>query len=73
MAFAFLLLSHTPLAIRVSRPIAVSMLFVPGFALGRRAGYRKPLYTGLAAAVPGVALIATVIALGGWRMTKAHV
>ncbi|CAG4893652.1 VIT1/CCC1 transporter family protein [Paraburkholderia gardini] len=61
----FLILSSTPLAMRVSRVIAISMLFVLGFALGRHAGYRSPLYTGFAMAALGVALIAMVIALGG--------
>lgn len=65
VALPFLLLTNTRLAMHVSRAIAVSMLFVLGFALGRYAGYQKPLYTGLAMAVLGVALIATVIALGG--------
>jgi VIT1/CCC1 family predicted Fe2+/Mn2+ transporter len=61
----FLLLRSTPLALLSSRVIAIGMLFILGFALGRYAGYRVPLYTGLAMAALGVALIAAVIALGG--------
>lgn len=61
----FLVLSSTPFALLSSRVIAVSMLFILGFSLGRHAGYRVPLYAGLAMAALGVALIAAVIALGG--------
>lgn len=61
----FLLMSNTRMAIQVSRVIAVGMLFVLGVALGRYAGYLRPLRTGLAMAVLGVALIVMVMALGG--------
>jgi VIT1/CCC1 family predicted Fe2+/Mn2+ transporter len=61
----FLLMSNTRTAMHVSRAIAIGMLFVLGVALGRYAEYLKPLRTGLAMAVLGVALIAMVMALGG--------
>jgi VIT1/CCC1 family predicted Fe2+/Mn2+ transporter len=65
VALPFLILNSTALAMLVSRAIAIGMLFVLGFALGRYAGYRHPLHTGLAMAALGVALIVAVIALGG--------
>jgi len=61
VALPFLIMSDTRLAMQVSRVITLVMLCVLGFALGRYAGYRKPIYTGLAMA----ALIAMVKALGG--------
>ena len=65
VALPFLMLSDTRLAMQISRVISVSMLFILGFALGRYAGYLKPLHTGLAMAALGIALIAMVKALGG--------
>ncbi|MGF6605058.1 VIT1/CCC1 family predicted Fe2+/Mn2+ transporter [Paraburkholderia sp. GAS448] len=65
VALPFLMMSDTRLAMQVSRVIAVGMLFTLGFALGRYAGYLKPVYTGLAMAALGVALILMVKALGG--------
>jgi VIT1/CCC1 family predicted Fe2+/Mn2+ transporter len=61
----FLLMSNTRTAMHVSRAIAIGMLFVLGVALGRYAKYLKPLRTGLAMAVLGVALVTMVMALGG--------
>jgi VIT1/CCC1 family predicted Fe2+/Mn2+ transporter len=60
VALPFLLMSDTRLAMQVSRVIAVGMLFILGFALGRYAGYLKPVYAGFAMAALGVALIAMV-------------
>jgi VIT1/CCC1 family predicted Fe2+/Mn2+ transporter len=65
VALPFLILRSAWLAMLVSRVIAISMLFILGFALGRYAGYRHPQHTGLAMAALGVVLIAAVIALGG--------
>jgi VIT1/CCC1 family predicted Fe2+/Mn2+ transporter len=61
----FLLLTDVKAAMNASRAITVGMLFVLGVALGRYAGYLKPLRTGLGMAVLGIALIAAVKALGG--------
>ncbi len=61
----FLLTSNLAFALEVSRAITLAMLFVAGFALGRYAGYAKPLRTGLWMAVFGAALILAVMALGG--------
>ena len=52
-------------ALHASQAIAVVMLFLAGLALGRYAGYARPVLPGLAMAVFGVVLIAAVKALGG--------
>ena len=61
----FFVVADARSALRTSQAIAVVMLFVAGFTLGRHAGYRQPLATGFAMAVIGVAVIAAVMALGG--------
>ncbi len=61
----FLLTDDAATAMHWSQAITLGMLFVAGFALGRHAGYSKPLRTGLAMAVFGAVLIAAVKALGG--------
>jgi len=61
----FMLLANLATAMRASQGVALAMLFVTGVALGRHAGYRHPVRTGLWAALLGVALITAVVALGG--------
>ena len=61
----FMLASDVAQAMRLSRAITLAMLFVAGFALGRRAGYARPLATGVLMAVFGALLITVVNALGG--------
>jgi VIT1/CCC1 family predicted Fe2+/Mn2+ transporter len=61
----FVIFDDATRAFRYSQGITVVMLFGAGVSLGRHAGYPKPLHTGLAMAVFGVALIAAVKALGG--------
>jgi hypothetical protein len=61
----FLLVSNAALALRVSHAITLGMLMLAGFALGRHAGYAKPLRTGVFMAVFGAVLIGAVKALGG--------
>ena len=61
----FLLTDDAATAMHWSQAITLGMLFVAGFALGRYAGYAKPLRPGLAMAVFGALLIAVVKALGG--------
>lgn len=61
----FLLIGDPIRAMHASRAVTVVMLFFAGFALGRSAGHAKPLRTGLAMAVLGVALIVVVMKLGG--------
>jgi VIT1/CCC1 family predicted Fe2+/Mn2+ transporter len=61
----FFLVSEALPALRWSQAIAVVMLFTAGIALGRYAGHRSPLRTGLAMAAIGGLVIAAVKALGG--------
>ena len=61
----FMLTSDAAVAMNWSRAITLIMLFLAGFTLGRHAGYRLPLVSGLLMASMGAALIAAVKALGG--------
>ncbi|MGA8051869.1 MAG: hypothetical protein WCA09_16940 [Burkholderiales bacterium] len=61
----FLLTQDAALAMRWSRAIAVGMLFLAGFALGRHAGHAHPVRTGTAMAALGTVLVLVVMALGG--------
>src|SRR5258705_9924848 len=61
----FVLMGDVAQAMRVSQAIALAMLFLAGFTLGRYAEHAKPLRTGFMMAVFGAALIAAVKALGG--------
>ena len=61
----FVLTSDVAQAMRVSQAITLVLLFLAGFALGRYAGYAKPLLTGFMSALFGALLIAAVKALGG--------
>lgn len=65
VALPFVILDDAALAMHVSQGVAVVMLFGAGFVLGRHAGHRRPMITGSAMALLGVALIASVKALGG--------
>ena len=60
----FILIGDTRLALRLSNAVAIGMLFVCGYALGRCAGFR-PWATGLLMVAVGVALVGVAIALGG--------
>jgi VIT family len=60
----FILISEPRLALRTSTAIAVAMLFVTGYALGRYAG-RRPLLSGIVMAILGSALAGFAIAVGG--------
>ena len=61
----FMLLTNPATAMRASQGVSLAMLFITGVALGRHAGYRHPVRTGLWMALLGVALITAVVALGG--------
>jgi len=61
----FLLAKDAATAMRVSQGVTLGMLFLAGYALGRYAGYAKPLRPGLGMAVFGAVLIGIVKALGG--------
>jgi len=60
----FLLTTNAVRALRISNGIAVAMLFLNGYALGRYAGYR-PWRMGLWMAFIGASLVALTIVLGG--------
>jgi hypothetical protein len=60
----FLLFEDTRLALRVSNAVAIAMLFLCGFMLGRYAGFR-PVPTGLFLVAFGSVQVAVAIALGG--------
>jgi VIT1/CCC1 family predicted Fe2+/Mn2+ transporter len=64
VAVPFLLVSDTRLALRFSNAIAVAMLFLCGFALGRRIGL-SPWTVGGSMVGVGVALVGVAIVLGG--------
>jgi hypothetical protein len=65
VALPFIVTNDAATAIRASHAITLVMLFLAGLALGRHAGYAKPILTGLVMAVFGVVLIGAVKALGG--------
>lgn len=60
----FVLIGDAKLALRASNAVAIAMLFLCGFALGRFAGFR-PIVTGLSMVAVGSALVGVAIALGG--------
>ena len=61
----FMLTNDSAIAMRASQLIALAMLFVAGFVLGRYAGHLRPVLTGVYMALLGFALMAAVRALGG--------
>ena len=60
----FLFIAEPVRALRTSNAIAVTMLFLIGYSLGRYAGHR-PWLMGISMLGVGVALVAATIALGG--------
>jgi len=60
----FILVGDARLALRLSNAVAIGMLFVCGYALGRCAGFR-PWATGLLMVAVGLVLVGVAIALGG--------
>ena len=60
----FLLFGEARLALRVSNAVAIALLFLCGFMLGRYAGFR-PMSMGLFVVALGGAMVAVAIALGG--------
>jgi VIT1/CCC1 family predicted Fe2+/Mn2+ transporter len=62
LPFAFLSRAH--FALRLSNGVAIAMLFLAGFSLGRYAGL-SPLRTGLVMVAVGAVLVGITIALGG--------
>jgi VIT1/CCC1 family predicted Fe2+/Mn2+ transporter len=60
----FILIGDPKLALRVSNAVAVTMLFLCGYAFGRCAGL-QPWAIGLSMVAVGGGLVAMTIALGG--------
>ena len=60
----FLLVHDATRALRFSNAIAVTMLFLCGYSVGRMTGYHR-WATGLAMVVLGATLVAMTMALGG--------
>jgi len=60
----FVVMSDAMKALRVSNGIAIALLFVAGYSLGKYSGH-SPWRTGLAMVGVGVVLVAITIALGG--------
>jgi len=60
----FLIFTPLHLAMRVSNGVAIVMLYVAGYSLGRHAGM-SPARTGLVMVAIGVVLVLVTIALGG--------
>jgi hypothetical protein len=60
----FLFIGETRLALRVSNGVAGALLFLSGYAFGKRAGL-LPWVSGLAMVVVGSLLVGLTIALGG--------
>jgi hypothetical protein len=60
----FIVMHDAVTALRVSNAIAISMLFMLGYALGRSAG-RRPVLVGVSMVVLGAVLVALTMALGG--------
>lgn len=51
------------MALAISNAVAIAMLFLTGYTLGREAG--RPFRVGLSMVMLGVALVAVATALGG--------
>jgi len=64
VALPFLFVDDARHALRLSNAVAIAMLFVAGWMLGRLAGSR-PLRSALSMVVIGIVLVAITIALGG--------
>jgi VIT family len=60
----FLIFAEVHVALRVSNLIAIVMMFLLGYRLGRYAGYHS-LRTGFAFVLLGLTLVAITIAIGG--------
>jgi VIT1/CCC1 family predicted Fe2+/Mn2+ transporter len=60
----FVFMQDAMIALRISNLVAVSMMFLAGYGVGRLAGFR-PWVSGIAMVVLGAALVGLTIALGG--------
>lgn len=64
VALPFIFISNTALALRFSNAIALLILFVGGFSVGKYAGFR-PAVSGIGILLLGIILVGLTIALGG--------
>jgi VIT1/CCC1 family predicted Fe2+/Mn2+ transporter len=63
-AIPFIFIDDYAVAIRVSNAVAMLLLFLTGYKLGKSSGY-NPLVMGLVFGLTGAVLVALTIALGG--------
>ena len=64
VALPFIFINNTALALRLSNGIALLILFIGGFSVGKYAGFR-PAVSGVAILLLGIVLVGLTIALGG--------
>lgn len=64
VALPFIFINNTALALRLSNGIALLILFVGGFSVGKYSGFR-PAVSGIGILLLGVILVGLTIALGG--------
>ena len=64
VALPFIFINNTALALRLSNGIALLILFIGGFSVGRYAGF-KPALVGIGILLLGMVLVGLTIALGG--------
>jgi hypothetical protein len=64
VALPFIFINDTALALRLSNGIALLILFIGGYVVGKYAGFR-PVLSGLAILLLGIILVAITMALGG--------
>jgi VIT1/CCC1 family predicted Fe2+/Mn2+ transporter len=64
VALPFIFINNTALALRLSNGIALLILFVGGFSVGKYSGFR-PVVSGIAILLLGIILVAITMALGG--------
>ena len=64
VAIPFIFMQNAAPALRISNAIAIVMLFLLGYAFGRRAG-RNPWVIGISMVILGAGLVALTKSLGG--------
>jgi hypothetical protein len=64
VALPFIFINNTSLALRLSNGIALLILFIGGFSVGKYAGFR-PAVSGIAVLLLGIILVGITMALGG--------
>jgi len=64
VALPFIFINNTALALRLSNGIALLILFIGGFSVGKYAGFR-PALSGIGILLLGIILVAITMALGG--------